>query len=252
MLRGMDEATALLSTLVTTSPDAPTACAGWTAHELVAHLAAGAAEMAELTEATLAGMTPRATKAFGEREAPFAALDDDELRDRLVTEALRLGAATQALGDMNKEVAFSGRSLTAADLAMHGRSEAAVHRWDLAGDDDTGRQLLAQPELTAHAVTVLNSMVSASSEAVARRARAAGMADVRVAFGAPGRPDIVLVADSDGARLELHDPSPSPVATADPATRLLALWGRRSTTGAVRWNGDDARCQALAAFLWLG
>src|SRR5262249_2219726 len=47
----MDEATAFLDALDRTPPDAPTACADWTAHELVAHLAAGAAEMADLTEA---------------------------------------------------------------------------------------------------------------------------------------------------------------------------------------------------------
>ena len=237
----MDEATALLATLAVTPPRAPTACAGWTAHELVAHLAAGAAEMADLVEGA-----ERATRAFDEREAPYVALDDDELRSRLVTEALRLQAAVQALGT-EATVAFSGRRLTAAELSMHGRSEAALHRWDLAGDDDTSRELLAQPELTAHAVAVLNSMVNGSSEAVARRV--AGLDDVRLAFGSPGCPDVVLVVDDDGPRLELDAPSASPAATADPDTRLLALWGRQSSVGAVRWHGDDSSCARLAGFL---
>lgn len=243
----MDESTALLATLAVTPPHAPTACVGWTAHELVAHLAAGAAEMADLVEAAVGGGPERPTRAFGEREAPYVALDDEELRGRLVTEALRLQAAVQALGS-ERAVAFSGRRLAASDLSMHGRSEAALHRWDLVGDDATSRELLAQPELTAHAVTVLNSMVNGSSEAVAHRVM--GTEHARLAFGSPGLPDVVLVVDDDGARLESDDPSPTPVAVADPATRLLALWGRRSSVGTVRWVGEDASCDGLARFLW--
>ena len=94
----MDEATAFLSTLETTAPDAPTACAGWRAHDLVAHLTAGAAEMAELTEAVATGRDVRATRDFATREAPFVAMADDELRARLVAEAIRLGVAVDALG----------------------------------------------------------------------------------------------------------------------------------------------------------
>ena len=56
----MDEATAFLTAPDRTPPDAPTVCAEWTAHALVAHLAAGAAEMADLTEAAVAGEPARA------------------------------------------------------------------------------------------------------------------------------------------------------------------------------------------------
>jgi uncharacterized protein (TIGR03083 family) len=248
----MDEATALLMTLEATAPDGPTACAGWTAHDLVAHLAAGAAEMADLTEATLAGAPPRATKAFGDREAPYAALPDDELRSCLFTEALRLNAAVEALAAAGpgSAVAFSGRQLTAADLAMHGRSEAALHRWDLTGDDDISRELLAQPELTVHAASVLNEMVDGSAESVGARAAAADLHEVRLAFASPGQPDVVLVADASGCRFELDDPTASPVAIADPATRLLALWGRRTQLGPVTWSDDAAARAQLTAALW--
>ena len=60
----MDEATAFLSTLQSTAPTAPTACTGWTAHDLVAHLTAGAAEMADLTETVTSGHGERATADF--------------------------------------------------------------------------------------------------------------------------------------------------------------------------------------------
>ncbi len=62
--------------------------------------------------------------------------------------------------------------------------------------------------------------------------------------------DVVLVVDDAGARLELDEPRAPWCASADPATRLLALWGRRSPTRAVRWSGDDPTSAALDSFLW--
>lgn len=248
----MDETTALITTLEATGAAAATACEGWTAHELVAHLAAGATEMAELTEDAVAGRPSRETRDLGEREAPFVALDDDVLRDRLVVAALRLGAAVEALRAAGPAAAvhFAGGSLTAADLTMHGRSEAALHRWDLAGDDDISVELLSQPELTAHAISVMTSMPGAALESIGRRARAAGIGPGRSTFGSPGQPDVVLVCDAAGARLELAEPSATPTATADPATRLLALWGRRSGRGSVRWNDDGPAARRLDRLLW--
>lgn len=249
-----EEADQLFTTLLATPPDAPTACEGWTAHHLVAHLAAGAEEMAALTEDALAGRPERPTRGFAEREAPFVALDDDALRARLVTEALRLDAA---LAELEREdgagsggaVAFTGWQMTAADLRMHGRSEAALHRWDLAGDDEVGAELLGQPELTAHATKVVAAMPEGSPEAVGRRALAAGLGPgTTLAFASPGEPDVVVRADVGGVRLELADPVASPTATADPATRLLALWGRRGG-GEVRW-ADTPEADQLGALLW--
>jgi len=248
----MDEAIELVVTLEATAPDAPTACARWTAHDLTAHLAAGAAEMAELVEACVAGAEVRQTRDFADREGPYVALGDEDLRGRLVTEAVRLNMAVESLRAKGAgwTVAFSGRPLTAAELEMHGRSEAAIHRWDLAGNDAISRELLAAPELTVHAVSVLNAMLEGSQEAVSARAQAAGLGPLRAGFAAPGTEDVVLVVDESGARLVMDDPSGRPTATSDGATRLLALWGRHSPAGAVRWGPDDAVSRQLAAFLW--
>ncbi len=242
---------AFLSTLEVTAPTAPTACAGWTTHDLVAHLTAGAAEMADLTEAVIAGEEERATKVFAEREAPFVAMADDDLRTRLVLEAIRLSSAVEALSAAGPAatVAFAGRRVGASALAMHGRSEAAIHRWDLAGDDDVSAELLGQPELTAHAVDVLNTMLDASPEAVQARVVAAGLTDLRAAFAAPGHPDVVLVVHHGRARLELDEPRPRWAARADAATRLLALWGRSSPLRRVDWC-DSPVTSPFAAFLW--
>jgi uncharacterized protein (TIGR03083 family) len=78
------EPPALAAALEHAEPSAPTACAGWTAHDIAAHLAAGAKEMADLIEEHLAGRPPRATQGYEERERPFRALDQDELLDRMV------------------------------------------------------------------------------------------------------------------------------------------------------------------------
>jgi hypothetical protein len=210
-------------------------------------MAAGAAEMADLTEGAIRGDPPRATRSFAEREAPYVALDDDALRERLAIEALRLHSAVKCLGTTGM-VTFAGRSLDARDLARHGRSETVLHRFDLAGDDDDGRDLLAQPDLTEHALVVLNTMLPDAPECVARRARVLGEASQRLAFAAPGQPDVVLCVGSDGARLELAEPATTPVASADAATRLLALWGRRSRSP-IRWGDDEEAAAGLARFL---
>ncbi len=251
-LAPMDEATELLTTLEATAPDAATACAGWTAHDLVAHLAAGAAEMADLTEDTVAGRPERPTREFGDREAPFVALDDDALRERLVIEALRLGAAVEALcaTGPRASVSFAGRRLEPSELSLHGRSEAALHRWDLAGDDAVSVELLSQPELTSHAASVLTSMLDGSPESVAHRADVSGIQAVRTAFASPGQPDVVVVRDTCGARLELADACAEPAAISDPATRLLALWGRRTTIGTIQWTGEPSECHDLGLLLW--
>jgi uncharacterized protein (TIGR03083 family) len=249
--RGVDEMTALSEILERAPADAPTACAGWVAHDLMAHLAAGAAEMADLVELTLAAGMERPTRAMKEREAPYAAMDEDELRAVLRSQSSRLvdGIVRLAEAGEGATVPFAGRRSSAADLAMHGRSEAALHRWDLVGSDATSRELLSRPELTAHAVVVLNQMLDGSRESVAVRAREAVVGDLRARFAAPGQPDVVVTIDASGARLALADPDDDPTVVADPAARLLALWGRRCDPARTSWIGTDRDRTRLGAFL---
>ena len=87
-------------------------------------------------------------------------------------------------------------------------------------------------------------------ESIPRRANAATIVTTRSTFVSPGQPDVVFVRDAAGARLELADPYPSPTASADPATRLLALWGRRSTLGAIEWAGESPERRHLAVLVW--
>ena len=154
------ELVAFVETLALTPSDAPTACRGWTAHELVAHLVAGAEEMADLVSLELAGSASRPTRSFASREAPWRRLPDAEMRDALFVEGARLIEALDALHDLDPErtVLFTGWRMTATQLATHTRSELVVHRWDLVGDDETGRSLAAQAELLVHAGAALHHM----------------------------------------------------------------------------------------------
>lgn len=146
------EASALLTTLQHTPPSAPTACSAWQAHDIAAHLAAGAKEQADLIEHRLSGHGERQTRDFDEREAPFRAMDQDTLMGRPDDEIGRKARAYAALTQADDpSIGFTGTRITKEKSETHSRSEAALHRWDITADDDVSKALLAQPPLAEHA-----------------------------------------------------------------------------------------------------
>jgi len=56
------ESQALMATLDEVVSTAPTACAGWSAHNIAAHLASGSKEIADLIENKLAGRIRNGTE----------------------------------------------------------------------------------------------------------------------------------------------------------------------------------------------
>jgi hypothetical protein len=225
----IDEVTALFTAVLERPSDAPTACVGWTAHELLAHLAAGAHEEAELIDTHLAGNPSRATRPLDERELPYRELPDDELRGRLVELGERLTGSIDRLRASGEDegVAFTGRTMRAADFAMHSRSECALHRWDLVGSDEVSRELLSQPKLTAHALTVLTSM-AVLPEAPANRLGAASAAPDTSVVLRSADDDLVVTLDADAVSLAIVARGPVPASVElEAADRLLLLWGRR-------------------------
>jgi hypothetical protein len=248
----VDEVGEFIATLLVTPATRLTACRGWTAHELVAHLAAGAREEADIIEAHLDGVQ-RPTRGFEAREQPYRALPDVEVRDRLVEEAGRLTVALDHLRTRQQEpVMFTGRPMSAADFAMHSRSECALHRWDLIGRDDIGWRMLAQPSMTTHALAVLTSMSTLAESPANRLARYAPRDDVRVLLRSSPHDDLVATVTGSTLTLTLQpiDDTAADVEL-DPAARLLALWGRREPTAHVDVHADGRAAEVLdALFGW--
>ena len=216
------EANAFLEALEVTPPDALTGCSQWRAHEVAAHLGAGAVEIACNLEAYGEGRPVPATRGFEEREAPYRAMQDCELRAELPRCIERVAAALDAVlgAEPDAVVPWTGRRMAVGSFVTHLRSELALHRFDLVGDDETSRSLLGQPELTDHAVAVLG-------RALVARGATAAPAGFAAVIAAPGAIDLAVVVDGEGPRLERSDARLEPAVVGDPAARLLLLWGRQ-------------------------
>jgi hypothetical protein len=116
------------------------------------------------------------TREFEEREAPYIALRDRALRRRFVVEGLALTAALRRLQAMRPSatVTFTGWDMSHAEMVTHGRSELALHRWDLIGSDEVSEQLLSDTALLAHGRAVHDRMhgftpVDSNGESTAMR-----------------------------------------------------------------------------------
>ena len=151
------EATAFLDALQDSAPESVSACSGWTTHEVIAHLAGGAAEVSRHLRPYLAGDPVPATQSFEVREAPYRDMDDPVLRRRVGEEEAKMSVLIDQVlaGQADAVIPWTGREMSVAAFVPHMRSEFALHRWDTAGDDDTSWAMLGQPDLLVHAIGVL-------------------------------------------------------------------------------------------------
>lgn len=244
------EAEAFLDARQHTAPGIVSACDGWTAHEVTAHLTAAAAEISLHLRPYLAGDPVPKTRTFEEREPAFRALDDDVLSSRLETEEATMRSLIREVLEREPDAAipWTGRQMVVAKFLPHMRNEFAIHRWDFVGDDDTGIELLSQPELTEHAVGVLGQIL-------VRRGRERDPApdeDFHVRLRAEKAADVRLVVENGQAGLELaDDEADEPHVDLDAAARTLVIWGRRpDQRGRFRSCVDQptlGRLQALLA-----
>ncbi|WP_197283627.1 maleylpyruvate isomerase N-terminal domain-containing protein [Mycobacterium sp. Marseille-P9652] len=235
---------AITRSLLSADPHAPTRCAGWTVHELTAHLAAGSAEIADLVEGELAGLPTRATRDFEEREAPYRALSPTRLRRSFFREALRATVAVERLsaaGD-GRRVAFTGARLDAPTLILHIESELVLHRWDIAGSDRTGVDALSDPRLASHAATTVAGM---RPNVFPARSGDRGTVVLR----SPGARDVAVT----GGAVTTIEPAPQdlgcPVVSCHPAVRTLLLWGRQPERELPAPQGDRDAVDAVVAML---
>jgi predicted amidohydrolase len=212
---------ALIATASEIQSTAPTWDSGWSAHEVLAHVAASAQERANLIEEHLTGQSARPTRTFEEREPPFRAMPHRDLLERLIIEAARFEAAVSALTP-DDEIEYFGWHVTADRLRFHSHSEASLHRWDLVGDDPTSMRLLSDAKLATHALVVFASLPDLLPEA--QRWVNAPFTRQPARFRVPGQPDILI---TPGRGLSIAEPAGDcPAIELSNHERALVLWGR--------------------------
>lgn len=161
---------------------------------------------------------------------------------------MRAAVAEVLAADPGAVIPWTGRTMAVAKFIPHMCNEFAVHRWDFLGDDDTGTALLAQPQLTEHAVAVLGEILLHAG----RHHDPRPDDDFDVRLRAPDAPDVRVRVHDGRAGLELADDWPDqPCLELDPAARTLLIWGRRpDRRGRIHSRlpqEDLARLQALLA-----
>jgi hypothetical protein len=220
------EADAFLETINDTDPHAVSACDGWTTHEIAAHVTGIAVEVTRHLEPYLQGDPVPATRSFEEREAPLQAIDHGHLLQRLEAEELRMRSVVADVLEENPDadIPWTGRRMSVAKFIPHLRNEHALHRWDLAGDDEISYRLLAQTDLIEHSVEVLGSILLAAGRAHDPEPDA----DFSVWLHSESQRDLrVVVEDGTATLVWSDDRREESGVELDAAARLLFAWGRR-------------------------
>ncbi|KAA0024843.1 maleylpyruvate isomerase N-terminal domain-containing protein [Antrihabitans cavernicola] len=242
---------AFLQTLCGLPAAAATACDAWTVHDLVAHLAGCFEEVNRHLDAYLAHAPLMDTRGFAEREAEFVKLPHQDLLDSLNGHEadFRDKLASVLDREPNATMRWTGRQMRASSFLTHLRSECALHRWDMAGDDATSTELLGQYELLEHAVSAIGA-----KPMTARGLTGETPSSWHGRVASPGHPDLLVDVDGGGTpALSLVPSAGEPDIVADQAARLLMCWGRtpqpatRLVIGADRVAADRVR-QLLAGY----
>jgi hypothetical protein len=247
----INEPVEFIKTLTETPGTRLTRCAGWTVHEIAAHMAAGTAEQIRLFDAHLAGRPDPNTRPFEEREAPFRALQHGALLEKLVELAAQRSSLRDRLN--GTQVAFTGWTMSIDQFATHTRSECSLHRWDIVGRDDIGWTMLAQPDLASHALAVFANMRNLSETPSNRLATLPNSEPVEMILRSHGLDDLIIrVDDQSAVTIELRVPDARQAdVELEPAQRLLALWRRREPSSPIEIHTDGPRRRLLTTlFGW--
>lgn len=247
-IRRSIEADAFLATIDAAEPRAVSACEGWTAHEIAAHVTGIAIEVSRHLEPYLRGDPVPKTRSFEEREAPLQALGHADLLLRLDSEETRMrDLVTEVLHrEPDAIIPWTGRHMEVAKFIPHLRNEHALHRWDVAGEDDVSRQLLGGDDLVDHSVGELGQILL-----VAGRSHDPDPdSDFRVRLRSDGHRDLLVLVEGRNATLAWADTAADePWLDIDPVARHIFVWGRRPDRhGQVHSHlsqPDLARLQAL-------
>ena len=242
------EAEAFLAAVDEAAADAVSACAGWTTHEIAAHVAGIAVEVVRHLDPFLHGDPVPKTRSFEEREAPLQRLGHADLLERLDVEEARMRRVVAAVLDRDADavIPWTGREMAVAKFVPHLRNEHALHRWDVIGDDARSEQLLGGDDLVDHSIGELGQILLAAG----RRHDPDPDTDFRVRLHSAGRRDVRVLVEAGTATLTwADDDADEPRVDMDPAARHVVIWGRRpDSRGRMRSHlsrPDLARLQAL-------
>jgi hypothetical protein len=248
MIERSAEAEAFFAAIEVTAPEVVSACDGWTAHEIAAHVTGNAVEITRHLEPYLQGDPVPRTRSFEEREAPLQALAHADLLARLDRDEQRMRAVLADVLAREPEavIPWTGRQMAVAKFIPHMRNEHALHRWDVAGDDLISLALLAESDLVEHSVGVLGAILLVAG----RKHDPDPDSDFRVRLRSDGQPDLLVTVERGDATLVwADDDRDEPWVELDPAARQLFIWGRRpDDRGRLRSHlaqGDLARLQSL-------
>jgi hypothetical protein len=237
-----------LNVLDSSDPHALTACPARTVHLLAAHAAGNYREITRHVDAYLAGTPLMRTCTFDEREPEFRVMSPARLPDAIADGEARMRASIAELLEREPDpvLRWTSRQVHAAGFLKHSRSECAVHRWDIVGDDSVSEKLLSQEELFQHVVNFVGPLPM-TARGLATGAGTGGALTVRLR--APGQPDLVIGVHRGVPALYTAPPEGTALLEGDPAARLLFLWGRRPTPfSRLRCNGTGAE---LSRVQWL-
>jgi len=166
---------------------------------------------------------------FEEREAPLQAMEHSALLARLDAEETRMRRVVDEVLDRDPDavIPWTGRSMAVAKFIPHLRNEHALHRWDIAGDDDTSAELLGDLDLVGHSVGELGRILLVAG----RQHDPDPDADFRVRLRAEGQPDLRVVVSDGQASLawatDEADEADEAGVEMDAGARQLFIWGRR-------------------------
>ena len=220
------EAAEFIAAVDQAPPQAVSACAGWTTHEIAAHVTGIAVEVIRHLEPFLQGDPVPKTRSFEEREAPLQAMEHAALLQRLDTEETRMRRCVDDVLDRDPDavIPWTGRHMAVAKFIPHLRNEHALHRWDVAGDDETSRELLGTLDLVDHSVGELGAILLVAG----RKHDPDPDAEFGVRLRAADQPDLRVIVDEGQATLAwAEDDADEPAVEMDAGARQLFIWGRR-------------------------
>jgi len=185
-------------------------------------------EITRHVDAYLRGTPLTRTRTFDEREPEFRVLPPDRLLRSIVDGEDRMRRSLAELLDCEPDpvLRWTSRQVHAAGFLKHSRSECAVHRWDIVGDDRVSETLLSQEELFRHVVDFIGPLPM-TARGMATGAGTGNTLSAKVR--ANGQPDLLVRVHRGQPSLSVAEPEGEALVEGSPAARLLFLWGRRPT-----------------------